>query len=88
MKQCLSRLRTRSVLRLTQTYLTLSLEDIARACALEGPREAEEQVLRMVERGEIFATIDQKAGMARAWRGRRTVFPVRRPNCSMIDCML
>lgn len=70
-KQCVERLRARSVLRLTQTFLTLSLEDIAKACALEGPREAEAQVLRMAERGEVCATIDQKAGMAREQRLER-----------------
>lgn len=38
----------RNIHRLTQTYLTLSLQDIAETVQLEGPKEAELHVLRMV----------------------------------------
>ncbi|KAL6658796.1 hypothetical protein ACP70R_002836 [Stipagrostis hirtigluma subsp. patula] len=62
-KQVLSSLYKRNIQRLTQTYLTLSLEDIARSVQLNTPKEAEMRVLRMIEDGEIHATINQKDGM-------------------------
>ncbi|PAN33394.1 hypothetical protein PAHAL_6G017500 [Panicum hallii] len=62
-KQVLSSMYKRNIQRLTQTYLTLSLEDIARSVQLETPRDAEMHVLRMIEDGEIHATINQKDGM-------------------------
>ena len=52
------------VQRLTQTYLTLSLSDIASAVKLPGgAAEAERIVVRMIERGEIFASVSQRDGM-------------------------
>jgi len=48
---------------LTQTYLTLSLQDIASTVKLKSAQEAAEMIVRMVEKGEIFATINQKDGM-------------------------
>ncbi|AQK78397.1 COP9 signalosome complex subunit 3 [Zea mays] len=62
-KQVLSSMYKRNIQRLTQTYLTLSLEDIARSVQLETPEDAEMHVLRMIEDGEIHATINQKDGM-------------------------
>ncbi|CAL9206354.1 unnamed protein product [Musa hybrid cultivar] len=62
-KQVLSSLYKRNIQRLTQTYLTLSLQDIANAAQLKTPREAEMHVLQMIQDGEIFATINQKDGM-------------------------
>ncbi|XP_062195786.1 COP9 signalosome complex subunit 3-like isoform X2 [Phragmites australis] len=62
-KQVLSSMYKRNIQRLTQTYLTLSLEDIARSAQLNTPKEAEMHVLRMIEDGEIHATINQKDGM-------------------------
>ncbi|OAY66405.1 COP9 signalosome complex subunit 3, partial [Ananas comosus] len=62
-KQVLSSLYKRNIQRLTQTYLTLSLQDIANAVQLKTPKEAEMHVLRMIQDGEIFATINQKDGM-------------------------
>jgi COP9 signalosome complex subunit 3 len=41
-----SSLQTRNVQRLTSTYLTLSLADIATSAGLAGPAEAESHVLR------------------------------------------
>lgn len=49
--------------RLTQTFLTLSLADIAQKVRLSGPDEAERYILMMVKGGEIFATINKKDGM-------------------------
>lgn len=51
-KQVLSSMYKRNIQRLTQTYLTLSLEDIARSVQLDTPRDAEMHVLRMV--GVLF----------------------------------
>jgi len=54
----------RNVQRLTQTYLTLSLADIASAVHMQGgAAEAEKQVVCMIEAGEIFASISQRDGM-------------------------
>jgi hypothetical protein len=47
-KQVLSSMYKRNIQRLTQTYLTLSLEDIASSVQLNTPKEAEMHVLRMV----------------------------------------
>ncbi|XP_010250794.1 PREDICTED: COP9 signalosome complex subunit 3 [Nelumbo nucifera] len=62
-KQVVSSLYKRNIQRLTQTYLTLSLQDIANTVQLNTPKEAEMHVLRMIQDGEIFATINQKDGM-------------------------
>ncbi|CAI2169556.1 15897_t:CDS:10 [Funneliformis geosporum] len=59
-KQTLNAIYRRNIQQLTQTYLTLSLADIADAVGLEGrdaPKIAENYVLRMIESREIFATI-------------------------------
>ncbi|XP_042461666.1 COP9 signalosome complex subunit 3-like isoform X4 [Zingiber officinale] len=62
-KQVLSSLYKHNIQRLTQTYLTLSLQDIANVAQLNSPKEAEMRVLQMIQDGEIFATINQKDGM-------------------------
>ncbi|KAG9292338.1 hypothetical protein G9A89_000594, partial [Geosiphon pyriformis] len=59
-KQTLDAIYRQKIQQLTQTYLTLSLTDIAETVGLEGsnaPKIAEEYVLRMIESREIFATI-------------------------------
>lgn len=53
----------KKIQRLTQTFLTLSLEDVAAKVRLSGPDEAEQYILSMVKEGEIFATINKKDGM-------------------------
>lgn len=62
-KQCIQSLYRRNILRHTQTYLTLSLSDISTSVKLENPAAAEKAVLRMIEEGNIFATINQRDGM-------------------------
>lgn len=62
-KQVVSSLYKRNIQRLTQTFVTLSLEDIASTVQLASPKEAELHILRMIQEGEIFATINQKDGM-------------------------
>jgi hypothetical protein len=62
-KQVLASLPVRTIQRLTQTYLTLSLADIARAAGLAGPAEAEAVILRMVAHRQVFASINDRDGM-------------------------
>jgi len=62
-KQCIQQLYHSNIKRQTQTYLTLGLSQIAESVQLNGPKEAERAVLRMIEEGAIFATINQKDGM-------------------------
>jgi COP9 signalosome complex subunit 3 len=62
-KQCIQTLYKRNIQRSTQTYLTISLGDIADSVKLTGPKEAEKRILRMIESGEVYATINQANGM-------------------------
>ncbi|KAG8481724.1 hypothetical protein CXB51_026639 [Gossypium anomalum] len=64
-KQVASSLYKQNIKRLTQTYLTLSLQDIANTVQLSSVREAKMHVLQMIQDGEIYATINQKDGMVR-----------------------
>ncbi|PHU18899.1 COP9 signalosome complex subunit 3 [Capsicum chinense] len=64
-KQVVSSMYKRNIQRLTQTYLTLSLQDIANTVQLSNRKEAEMYVLQMIEDGEIYAAINQKDGMVR-----------------------
>jgi COP9 signalosome complex subunit 3 len=63
-QQCISALSRNTIQRLTETYLTLSLSDLAKMAKLSSPQEAEKILLSMIERGEIKAVIDQKNKMA------------------------
>uniref|UniRef100_A0A4W3HQN0 COP9 signalosome complex subunit 3 n=2 Tax=Callorhinchus milii TaxID=7868 RepID=A0A4W3HQN0_CALMI len=62
-KQCLSSLYKKNIQRLTKTFLTLSLQDMASRVQLSGAQEAEKYVLHMIDDGEIYASINQKDGM-------------------------
>ncbi|CAO1415503.1 unnamed protein product [Diamesa serratosioi] len=62
-KQVLATLYKKKIQRLTKTFLTLSLTDVASRANLSGPAEAEKYILNMIKSGEIFATINQKDGM-------------------------
>jgi len=55
----------RNIQRLTSTYLTLSLPDIASHVGLASPQEAEQHVLQMIEQGQVHAQIDEQDGMVR-----------------------
>jgi len=52
-----------NILKLTDTYLTLSLNDLAKATNVKSSQEAEKILLRMIENGEIKAVMDQEKGM-------------------------
>ncbi|KAF4514256.1 UNVERIFIED_CONTAM: hypothetical protein B566_EDAN019543 [Ephemera danica] len=62
-KQVLTSLTKKNIQRLTKTFLTLSLSDVASRVQLPGPSDAERLILNMIEDNEIFATINQKDGM-------------------------
>lgn len=61
-KQCVKSLFRLNIQRLTQTYLTLSLPDIAQTAKLSNAREAEIYILKMIEAGEVNASISQVEG--------------------------
>ncbi|QCD86172.1 COP9 signalosome complex subunit 3 [Vigna unguiculata] len=79
-KQAVSSMYKRNIQRLTQTYLTLSLQDIANTVQLNSPKEAEMHVLQMIQDGEIYATINQKDGMVRFLED-----PEQYKTCEMIE---
>ena len=58
-KQLLPSLLRRQVARLTATFLTLSLADIAEKAGLESPEAAERLVLAMIKDGQLSARINQ-----------------------------
>jgi hypothetical protein len=74
-KQVLASLPVRTIQRLTQTYLTLSLADIARAAGLAGPPEAEAVILRMVAHRQVFARINDRDGMVTFMQVRQVLDP-------------
>ncbi|MBA0557523.1 hypothetical protein Golob_014588 [Gossypium lobatum] len=79
-KQAVSSMYKRNIQRLTQTYLTLSLQDIANRVQLNSPKEAEMHVLQMIKDGEIYARINQKDGMVRFLED-----PEQYKTCEMIE---
>lgn len=79
-KQAVSSVYKRNIQRLTQTYLTLSLQDIAATVKLNSSKEAEMRVLKMIQDGEIYATINQKDGMVRFLED-----PEQYKTCEMIE---
>jgi COP9 signalosome complex subunit 3 len=62
-KQTQTVLISRRITRLTNTYMTMPLKEIAANADLKSADEAEEAVYRMVENGEIYATISQRDGI-------------------------
>jgi COP9 signalosome complex subunit 3 len=51
-----------NIRRLTKTFLTLSLADVASRAGLSSPEEAEKWLVIMIEEGSIFASISQRDG--------------------------
>lgn len=62
-RQCLTQVHKRNIQRLTKTFLTLPLRDVANHVGLATEKEAETYILNMIDDGDIFATINQKDGM-------------------------
>jgi COP9 signalosome complex subunit 3 len=52
-----------NIKKLTKTYITLSLSDMALKVKLPSANEAETYMRNMIKDGEIFATINQKDGV-------------------------
>jgi COP9 signalosome complex subunit 3 len=63
-KQCIQALSRNTIQRLTETYLTLSLADLAKMAKLGSAQDAERILRSMIENGEIKAVINQKNKMA------------------------
>lgn len=61
-KQTITSLVRRNIKRLTNTYLILPLAEIAERADLPSAAEAEQHVLRMIEDGAIYATINHREG--------------------------
>lgn len=55
-----------NIRRLTKTFLTLSLADVASRAGLSTPEEAEKWLVIMIEEGSIFASISQKDGKSKS----------------------
>ncbi|XP_066250443.1 COP9 signalosome complex subunit 3 [Euwallacea similis] len=62
-KQVSSVLYKKNIQRLTKTFLTLSLSDVASRVGLPSPSDAEKHILNMIEDRQIYAMINQKDGM-------------------------
>jgi len=62
-RQAYQALFEQNIKRLTKTYITLSLSDIAAKVHLQDGAEAERRVLKMIEEGKVFAAISQQDGM-------------------------
>eukprot|EP00906_Rhabdomonas_costata_P027355 RCo038858 len=63
MGQALARYQWQAIQRLTSTYLTLSLSDIASNVGLTDAKEAEAVLVKMIQAGQLSAVISQKDGM-------------------------
>ncbi|XP_011181361.1 COP9 signalosome complex subunit 3 [Zeugodacus cucurbitae] len=62
-KQVVTSLYKKNIQRLTKTFLTLSLSDVASRAQLADAAEAERYIFNMIKSGEIYATINKKDGM-------------------------
>nr|CAB3232897.1 COP9 signalosome complex subunit 3 [Phallusia mammillata] len=62
-KQVLTSLHKRNIRRLTKTFITLSLSDVASRAYLTGPEQAETYLRQMIQDQEICAYIDHESEM-------------------------
>jgi len=62
-KQAIQAQYKQSIQRSTQTYLTLSLEELTQSVNLSSAKDTEKHILKMIENKEIYATINVKDGM-------------------------
>lgn len=53
-KQCLASLHKKNIQRLTKTFMTLSLVDMANKVQLPNAKDAEKHIINMVSKLEIF----------------------------------
>lgn len=61
--QVLDSINKRNIQKLTNTFITLSLADVASRCNLSSSAHAEKYLVSMIEEKEIYATIDKRDGM-------------------------
>jgi len=64
-QQCVASQTRTNIKRLTKTFVTLSLQDVASRVSLESPQEAEKAIVEMISQGTIHATISQQDGMVK-----------------------
>ncbi len=62
-QQCIESLADRQIRALTQTYMTLSLDTLARGANLPTKEEASRRLVAMVSAGTIVAKVNEKEGM-------------------------
>lgn len=62
-KQAMKSLRKRQVRKLADSYLTLSLVDVAEAAGVASQDAAQALVFEMIDEGSLFASIDQQTAM-------------------------
>eukprot|EP01113_Clastostelium_recurvatum_P046129 TRINITY_DN803_c0_g1_i3.p1 TRINITY_DN803_c0_g1~~TRINITY_DN803_c0_g1_i3.p1 ORF type:complete len:548 (-),score=185.51 TRINITY_DN803_c0_g1_i3:113-1732(-) len=62
-KQCIHTVYASAIKKHTQTYITLSLQDMMETVKLPSIQDAQQAVLRMIEDGEVYARINQRDGM-------------------------
>jgi len=62
-KQAIQALYRQNIQRLTKTYITLSLQNITEQVGLPNAEETERRVFRMIQNGQVFASVNQKDGM-------------------------
>jgi len=62
-KQAIQSLTRQNIKRLTKTYITLSNANIAEQVNLSNGNETERRVFKMIQDGQVYATINQKDGM-------------------------
>ena len=62
-KRCINALYNNNIRAFTKTYLTLSMTGIAQGVKIEKNEEVEQRLLRMIEKGEIYASVNQKDGI-------------------------
>lgn len=78
----------RHVARLTKTYLTLSLDDIAREAGLAGgAAEAERTILRMIGTDEIRASVSRADGMVSFHDASGDQFSTARFSAKLEECI-
>eukprot|EP00013_Stygamoeba_regulata_P029100 CAMPEP_0177655426 /NCGR_PEP_ID=MMETSP0447-20121125/14963_1 /TAXON_ID=0 /ORGANISM="Stygamoeba regulata, Strain BSH-02190019" /LENGTH=447 /DNA_ID=CAMNT_0019159349 /DNA_START=61 /DNA_END=1404 /DNA_ORIENTATION=- len=62
-KQCITACLRKNIRQHTQTFLTLSVADIATNVGLASVKDAEKHVFQMIESGQVHASISQREGM-------------------------
>uniref|UniRef100_A0A2S2QND7 COP9 signalosome complex subunit 3 n=1 Tax=Sipha flava TaxID=143950 RepID=A0A2S2QND7_9HEMI len=61
-KQVVKALHRKNILKLTNTFLNMSISDLAQRVNLPSTAEAEEHLIAMIEAGEIYGKINRKEG--------------------------